>query len=142
MRTNFKLFVFAVLLAAVSIFPLNAQGKYTVTDFHQHTTYSDGSYTFGYMMEKNNQYGLDWWVNSEHGGAFDRWGFASGAEIGTEVKWSEAGISRLGKENGEKMWRWQSLRDWSFRDMKLYRKVYQTKPLFKVLNGMHRGMNM
>jgi len=131
MRTNFKLFVFAVLLAAVSIFPLNAQGKYTVTDFHQHTTYSDGSYTFGYMMEKNNQYGLDWWVNSEHGGAFDRWGFASGAEIGTEVKWSEAGIPKLGKENGEKMWRWQSLRDWSFRDMKLYRKVYPNKTIIQ-----------
>ncbi len=54
-----------------------AQGRYTTTDFHQHTTYSDGSYSFGYMMEKNNEYGLDWWVNSEHGGGFNRWAWAS-----------------------------------------------------------------
>jgi len=131
MRTNFRLFVLAVLLGAVSNFPMNAQGKYTVTDFHQHTTYTDGGYTFGYMMEKNNQFGLDWWVNSEHGGGSSRWAFASGADLGTEVTWTEAGIPKLGKANGENMWRWQSLRDWSFRDVKLYRKVYPNKTIIQ-----------
>ena len=132
MKTNWHHLIFVALLCiAASVFSVKAQGKYTATDFHQHTTYSDGSYTFGYMMEKNNQFGLDWWVNSEHGGGFDRWGFASGADLGTEVSWSEAGIEKLGKANGEKMWRWQSLRDWSFRDIMLYRKVYPNKTIIQ-----------
>lgn len=38
-------------------------------DFHQHTTYTDGSKTFPFVMEKNDQFGLDWWANSEHGGS-------------------------------------------------------------------------
>lgn len=41
-------------------------------DFHQHTLYTDGSTTFDFVMEKNNEFGLDWWANSEHGGARNR----------------------------------------------------------------------
>lgn len=108
-----------------------AQQKYYSGDFHQHTTYSDGSYTFGYMMEKNNEYGMDWWANSEHGGGFPRWATVSGVDLETEVTWSEAGIAILGKANGENMWRWQSLRDWSFRDVLLYRKVFPSKTIIQ-----------
>ncbi len=42
---------------------------YLKGDFHQHTTYTDGSFTIGYMMQKSNQFRLDWWANSEHGGS-------------------------------------------------------------------------
>ncbi len=51
-------------LFAVCIFNSEGQGSYLAGDFHQHTTYTDGSYSFGFMMRKNAQYGLDWWANS------------------------------------------------------------------------------
>ncbi|MHB9055246.1 MAG: T9SS type A sorting domain-containing protein [Paludibacteraceae bacterium] len=127
-----------VLLALVGVQMLSSQGKYVSGDFHQHTTYSDGSYTFGYMMDNNYKYGLDWWVNSEHGGGFNRWATVSGADLVSDtagnavtVTWKEAGIPILGTPNGGNMWRWQSLRDWSFRDIELYRKVYPAKILIQ-----------
>ena len=48
------------------------KGKWLSGDFHQHTYYTDGSTTFDFVMEKNNEYGLDWWANSEHGGSRNR----------------------------------------------------------------------
>jgi len=132
MRQKLQHSAVASLIGVASFFqPMLAQGVYVSGDFHQHTTYTDGSYTFGYMMNKNNQYGLDWWANSEHGGGFSKWAIASGADLGTEVTWSEAGIAKLGKANGENMWRWQSLQEWSFRDVLLYRKVFPTKTLIQ-----------
>jgi hypothetical protein len=106
-----------------------AQGCYVAGDFHQHTTYSDGSFSFGYMMEKNNKYDLDWWANSEHGGAFSRWGSVSGVDLKdtTEVLWANTGINILGKANNGNMWRWQSIRDWSYRDIQLWRRVFSNK---------------
>ncbi len=115
------------LVLGVCLQSVMAQGKYVSGDFHQHTTYTDGSYTIGYMMDKNAFYGLDWWANSEHGGGFNQWATVSGADLGTQVKWENTGITLLGTPNNGKMWRWQSLRDWSFRDVELYRKVYPTK---------------
>jgi len=37
----------------------SAQGRYITGDFHQHTTYTDGSHSMSYMMEQNNKFGLD-----------------------------------------------------------------------------------
>ena len=112
---------------------------YVSGDFHQHTTYSDGYFNFGFVMQMNNKYGLDWWANSEHGGAYDRWGLVSGKgwwhpdTYTTEVTWSNAGVTILGKENSGKMWRWQSLRDWSFRDVQTFRQVYPDKTILQGL---------
>jgi hypothetical protein len=47
-------------------------GKWLSGDFHQHTTLTDGSNSMPAVMSKENFYGLDWWANSEHGGAFSR----------------------------------------------------------------------
>jgi len=115
------------MAGAVMMQPSKAQSGYVAGDFHQHTTYTDGSYTMGKMMEMSNKYGLDWWANSEHGGGFQTWGLVTGIDLGTSVKWSAAGIAKLGKANGENMWRWQSIRDWSYRDVQLWRKVYPQK---------------
>lgn len=70
------LFVLATLTTVLSCTNNPKQqngGSYLVGDFHHHTTYTDGSYTIGYVMQKNAQY-LDWWANSEHGGRYPRWG--------------------------------------------------------------------
>jgi len=99
-------------------------------DFHQHTTYTDGSYSFGYLMDRSNSFGLDWWANSEHGGAFNRWGLVSGLDVGSTVNWGVTSLPLLGSRNASDstaMWRWQSLRDWAFRDMLLWRRVFPEK---------------
>lgn len=133
MKTKMVKKMIVAMLVVVTFFGTSAKAEsgYVSGDFHQHSTYSDGSYTIGYMMDKSNQFGLDWWANSEHGGSFSRWATVTGADLGTEVLWSEAGIAKQGKANGENMWRWQSLRDWSFRDVKLYRQVFPTKTLIQ-----------
>ena len=134
MKRRNLLFVTLLAGAFVAKQPVMAQAGYVTGDFHQHTTYTDGSYSFGYMMEKNNQYGLDWWANSEHGGAFSRWAIVSGTDLGTSVTWPNTGITALGTKNSSDtttMWRWQSLRDWSFRDVLLYRKVYPSKVIIQ-----------
>jgi hypothetical protein len=106
----------------------HGQSVYVTGDFHQHTTYTDGSYTFGHMMDKNAQFGLDWWANSEHGGGWNRWSIVSGIELGTEVVWENTGIELKGNNvaNGN-MWRWQSLTEWAFRDLQMYRRIYPNK---------------
>ncbi len=114
-------------LAALTIAGMAQEGGYVTGDFHQHTTYTDGGYTFGHMMEMSNKYGLDWWANSEHGGSDPHWGIATGLDMGTTVKWEDTGIALRGKSNGSNMWRWQSLTEWSFRDVLLYRRVFPDK---------------
>ena len=114
----------AAIIAAMAVPGTSKGQRYVTGDFHQHTTYTDGSYTMGYMMEKNNYFGLDWWANSEHGGGFSRWGTVDGLDLGTSVTWNNTGIVLQGKANGNNMWRWQSLTDWSFRDVLLYRRLF------------------
>ncbi len=103
-------------------------GLYVAGDFHQHTTYSGGDYTIGHVMEASNRYGLDWWSNSDHGGAQEFWGKASGDDFGTRVTWECAGMELLGNpaEDGC-MWRWQSLKYYNFQDILLWRRVFSDK---------------
>jgi hypothetical protein len=105
--------------------------RYVAGDFHQHATYTDGSYSFGFQMSRNNQFGLDWWANSEPGGAFNRFGRISGTGAdprGTNVTWAAAGVTPQGNNlSGGNMWRWQSIRDYSFADVLTVRTNYPTK---------------
>jgi hypothetical protein len=106
-------------------------GEYVAGDFHQHTTYSGGDYSFGYVMEASSKYGLDWWSNSDHGGTRENWGRASGADLGASVSWTCAGIKPLGspqaKDEAGYMWRWQSLKYYNFQDILLWRRVFSGK---------------
>ncbi len=78
LKQNITFFIVIVF----SFVTLNAQNPGWVScDFHQHTTFSDGSYSILYMMQKNAQYGLSWCANSEHGGGFNRNGLYSGYDI-------------------------------------------------------------
>ncbi len=105
---------------------------YTKGDFHQHSTFTDGSYSLSHMMNKNTLFGLDWWANSEHGGGFTKNGLRSGTDLSTTVYWDSyvpnpivgTVVMSSGHQN---MWRWQSLRDSSFAEILRTRTLYPTK---------------
>jgi len=80
--------IFLISLNVAKLSQAHVAG-YTVGDFHQHTTFTDGSYTLDFMMSKNNQFGLDWWANSEHGGGFATNGFVSEAWNDSGNGWKE-----------------------------------------------------
>src|SRR3569833_2692707 len=67
--------VVCVLLAFV-ILPLrcaHVQGTFAAGDFHNHTTCSDGSISMRKLIDQSaSVFGLDWFVQSEHGGSFTR----------------------------------------------------------------------
>ncbi|NJO88458.1 MAG: hypothetical protein HC831_05425 [Chloroflexia bacterium] len=111
-------------------------GTYLAGDFHQHTTFTDGSWTMGHVMSKNNEFGLDWWTNSEHGGGFNRDGRTSGTDLEQTIYWDEVeGVAILGTESysggHQNMWRWQALRDYSFAALYGQRKLYPNKSIMQ-----------
>lgn len=100
-------------------------------DFHQHTYYTDGSTAFDFVMEKSNEYGLDWWANSEHGGERNR--------NGDGVFWDQLDppVTILGayelSGGYREMWRWQSLRDYVFPEILENRDLYPDRRIFSGL---------
>jgi hypothetical protein len=99
-------------------------------DFHQHTLYTDGSTTFDFVMAKNNEFGLDWWANSEHGGARNRDG--EGVSWLDTTKYPVNPILGDFPEKGY-MYRWQSLRDFVYPDIERNRDIYPDK---KIVSGV------
>ena len=137
-KTLVKVAVAAALSATLCLGNVNvtdakhikdSKGDWLSGDFHQHTLYTDGSTTFDFVMEKNNDYGLDWWANSEHGGERNR--------NGNGEYWDDRGDTILGsyEESGghQEMWRWQSLRDYVFPDILDTRDMYPEKRIFSGL---------
>jgi hypothetical protein len=135
------------IVAAGLVTLLGAQGQgnarheagWVAGDFHQHTTYTDGSNSFQTVMYKNNQFGLDWWANSEHGGAFPT--DARGPltvdgpfDVDGGYRWTDPTRYPANPIVGDgphvNMWRWQSLRDFSFADVIDARAAYG-KPVFQ-----------
>jgi hypothetical protein len=106
------------------------KGKWLAGDFHQHTLYTDGSTTFDFVMAKNNEFGLDWWANSEHGGARNRDG--EGVNWLDTTKYPVNPILGDFPEKGY-MYRWQSLRDFVFPDILDNRVLYPDK---KIASGV------
>lgn len=114
-----------VATTAIAHKPYHEKGDWLSGDFHQHTLYTDGSTTFDFVMEKNNEYGLDWWANSEHGGSRNRDG--EGVSWLDTAKYPENPI--LGDNPGAgNMYRWQSLRDFVYTDI-LERRANYEKPI-------------
>lgn len=123
-----------------------SQPGWVVGDFHQHTTFTDGSYSLFYMMQKNAQYGLNWWANSEHGGGFNRNGILSGYDLyygidstgkmlTTTTYWDTYSPAKILGDGvtpkNPNMWRWQSLRDYSYNGIQITRKMYPSKVVFQ-----------
>jgi len=111
---------------------LGNASRWMVGDFHQHTTYTDGSYAFDYMMAKNKQFGVDWWANSEHGGTRARDGRGNFWDVYTV----NPILDYTGKTetfNGtahQAMWRWQSLRTYAYWDVLAARGMYPDNQIF------------
>ena len=123
-----------VRVATDSVFVVELERGLTVAgDFHTHTFLTDGSHdlddvaahafggTFALRDANGNpvrdsaasSFGLDWFANSEHGGAFDR--------------------DRFGRQLQQTMWRWKSLRDLSWPAVDSLRQVYPQRFLFQGL---------
>jgi hypothetical protein len=108
-------------------------GKWIAGDFHQHTLYTDGSTSFDFVMSRNNMFGLDWWANSEHGGAK--------LTDGNGVNWDDTSVYPAGTILGDVttsgghqlMYRWQSLRDFAWPDILRNRAIYPQK---RILSGL------
>lgn len=83
----------------------NQRGKWLAGDFHNHTFLTDGSNTQSDVLDNAFRFGLDWLANSEHGGAFNR--TPQGLPWPTDTVF-------LGTPPSGKMWRWQSLWQYSF----------------------------
>lgn len=101
----------AALCAAViagsggAAFAEHQRGRWLAGDFHNHTFLTDGSNLQSEVLEHAFQFGLDWIANSEHGGAYNR---------NTQGLAWPADTEFLGNPPAGKMWRWQSLWQYSF----------------------------
>lgn len=103
-------------------------GQWMSGDFHQHTLYTDGNDDFDSVMSINDEYGLDWWANSEHGGA--------GSTDGNGHYWDSLddhpslrilGYKKYDSNGHRMMWSWQSLRDYVFADIQRSRGFFPGK---------------
>ena len=108
------------------------KGRWMAGDFHTHTWLTDGVHTqadvvahaFGGSYQSNGStvkvpgFGLDWMANSEHGGAGNR--------NPEGLNWPASTVF-LGNPSAGNMWRWQSLRDYSYPLISLLRIVYPRK---------------
>jgi hypothetical protein len=132
--------VWPLLTAAVTVFSAltlistapacakHPKDAWLAGDFHQHTYYTDGSTRFDFVMEKSNEFGLDWWANSEHGGSRNRDGEG---HLWTDPAYYPTNpILGDVKGNPQEMWRWQSLRDYAFPDIVRNRALYSDKKIF------------
>ena len=101
-----------------------SRGQWLAGDFHQHTYYTDGSTAFDFVMERNYEYGLDWWFNSEHGGGRNRDGQGNNWD-NTDVYPTNPILGDVASSGGHQvMWRWQSLAEFVFPDILTARSTY------------------
>ncbi|MFA6283019.1 MAG: hypothetical protein WCT30_00920 [Desulfurivibrionaceae bacterium] len=101
--------------------PGNARenGRWLTGDFHNHTLLTDGGIAAEDVFSHAFRFGLDWLANSEHGGAFGR---GPGGQ-----PWPAAKITFPGEPPAGKMWRWQSLLQYSFPLISKARATYPNK---------------
>jgi hypothetical protein len=133
-KTYLKNFGMCALVAVPMMIGTAAvAGEYQPGDFHQHTLYTDGSHPFMTMMAENNNY-LQWWANSEHGGARPT--------DGEGVKWKDTSKYPVNPILGDNpdagnMYRWQSLRDY------VYPQILDTRGLYKdkvIISGLEQNV--
>ncbi|MBT1076750.1 hypothetical protein [Geobacter grbiciae] len=125
MTGNRKALAAALAVTVITAGNALAAEKWMTGDFHQHTYFTDGSYTMNDLdapgvpaaaartapwkkgvMPQGFRFGLDFQANSEHGGVRNRDGFGN--------KWTTfASLPSVGDPNPAaapaNMWRWQSL---------------------------------
>jgi len=140
LKGNFKLRASIALLAlslGLGCFGLACDGKgpkppgrWLAGDFHHHTTLTDGSHSLDQVCAQANRFGLDWWANSEHGGAYSRNADKQYFDTLTPP------VALLGDYAGsdgfhKKMWRWQSLLQFSYPVLNQLRHQYPGKTIIQ-----------
>lgn len=127
----------AALCLAIGSVAFAAEGEpasaWLSGDFHQHTYFTDGSTSFDFVMGQNVFYGLDWWANSEHGGERNRDG--SGNFWDDPNFYPTNPILGAFESSGghQEMWRWQSLRDFVYPAIEVWRGLQPEKRIFSGL---------
>ncbi|MFN3615079.1 MAG: hypothetical protein ACK4WC_11040 [Rubrimonas sp.] len=115
---------------------LNAQGNYLTGDKHNHTTCSDGTTSIRTLVDQSTVvYGLDWFAQTGHGGAYNRDCRFDDIQTGNVVPLTNYGASNprqlwidtIGREGikgdptgsatAPNMWRWQSLMEYAYPDV-------------------------
>lgn len=136
-----KMALVTTLLSVSLSFAQTAKSGYVKGDFHQHTTYTDGSNSIETQFYMCNKYGLDWWANSEHGGGYPT--DASGSLLiappfdKLDGKYFDSFTpnpiigNNVMSGSHQVMWRWQSLRDYSFNDIKRLRNTYSNRVILQ-----------
>ncbi|MFH2122599.1 MAG: hypothetical protein ABIJ50_03835 [Pseudomonadota bacterium] len=99
------------------------EGRRLAGDFHNHTFLTDGSHDPEQLFSRGFQFGLDWIATSEHGGSFGRNSQGQSWPADTEF---------LGSPPPGKMWRWQSLWQYSYP---LLNQARTTRPDKLILQG-------
>ncbi|ODA41368.1 hypothetical protein [Desulfosporosinus sp. BG] len=106
---------------------VSKDGKWVAGDFHNHTYLTDGSKTEADVLNHAfTQYGLDWFTNSEHGGAFSR--DANGSQFTMDTP-----NALLSTDSKYYLWRWATLKDYSYPIIQAARKQYNDKILLQGL---------
>jgi hypothetical protein len=126
-----------IIAAAICLSPTLSQAQsnaYLAGDFHNHTVFTDGSTSIERITDEAvGTFGLDWFVQSGHGGGWSRDGRNDDANydciddndesdiswegtVGSaDIKGDDAGVGYCSKKN---MWRWQSLQEYSYAAIK------------------------
>jgi hypothetical protein len=113
--------ILLLLLLSVSLAwneEMTPSGRWLTGDFHNHTFLTDGGITPEEVMSHAFSFGLDWMVNSEHGGAFGR---------NPKGEPWPADTAFLGSPATGMMWRWQSLWQTSYPLVTEARAMYPDK---------------
>ena len=100
-------------------------GRWMAGDFHQHTLYTDGSFSMSEVMASGFRFGLDWQANADHGGT-SQWNEH-------QVFWDDPSLNVLFlgdpvfKDGHRLMWRWQNLQDYAYPQILAQRAAYPDK---------------
>jgi hypothetical protein len=131
----------------------NHRGSYQAGDFHNHTTFTDGSTSIQRLIyEAVDTYGLDWFGQSGHGGAWGRDGRLDdfrrdcNADGQGDVWDNTVGVENIKGDPADftsycgstPMWRWQSLQEFAYP--KTIEKYYQyDKPIWQAYEYLVPG---
>ena len=151
-------FMIGLALASMVCLPQTSFAKYLSGDFHNHTTFTDGSTSIQRLIyESVDTYGLDWFAQSGHGGQFSRDGrlddffYNCNADGQGDVWENTVGLENIKGDPtgtsfcGEKaMWRWQSLQEFAYpktiEKYKQYKKPIWQAFEFQVPGHEHCSM--
>jgi hypothetical protein len=128
------------------------RGGYVAGDFHNHTTFSDGSVAIQRLeYESLDTWGLDWFAQSGHGGQFSRDGrlddfnYDCNADGQGDVLENTVGLENFkgdpnstGYCGATNMWRWLSLQQYAYpKTMEKYRQF--GKPIWQAFEWQVPG---